>query len=113
MWHTLRVVLRLVAVVCLGVAIYLVVMKPTATVLGSSLLTKVDVGVQCSSEWSQWTGSDKPAALLLNGQPLTSVPEAQSSCANAGSTIKKVAGGLAGAAVLITAVSLLRRRAHL
>jgi hypothetical protein len=110
MWGWLRIVLRVVAVVLIAVGAYLIWMQPTATVVSNSLLTKVTVQVRCSSVLNQWTNNAKPAALLLNGQPLISVPEAQSSCASPATTIKRVSAGLGGAAVVLVVVSLLRRR---
>jgi hypothetical protein len=110
MLRLLRIPLRLAAVVAVGVAAYLVVLQPTATVASESLLSKVSIGVKCSSALDQWTNHAKPAALVLNGQPLASVPPAQSSCASASSTIKRIAGGLAVGGVLAFGVSLLRRR---
>ena len=110
MWAFVRVILRVVAVILLAVAVYLVVMQPSASVANENLLSKVDVGVRCSSVWSQWTNHAKPAALVLNGQPLTSVPQAQSSCASASTTIKRAAGGSVAASLVLTLVSLFRRR---
>ncbi len=70
----------------------------------------MNLSVKCSSALDQWTNHAKPAALVLNGQPLASVPAAQSSCASASSTIKHIAGGLALGGVLAFGVSLLRRK---
>jgi hypothetical protein len=110
MWVWLRILFRVLAAVLLAGAIYLVVMKPTATVASESLLTKLDVQVQCASVWSQWTHNAKPAQLALNGQALSAVPEAQSSCASASTTIKHVAEGGAVAAAFLGIVSLKRAR---
>jgi hypothetical protein len=109
-WAWLRVLLRVVAVIALAVAAYLVVMQPSASVVNEALLSKVDVGVRCSSVWSQWTHHAKPAALILNGQPLTSFPQAQSACTSASTTIKRAAGGSVAASLVLTVVSLFRRR---
>jgi hypothetical protein len=111
-WAWLRVLLRVVAVALLAVAVYLIVMQPSASVASENLLSKVDLGVRCSSVWSQWTNHAKPAALVLNGQPLTSVPQAQSSCASASTTIKRAAGGSVATSLVLTLVSFFRRRSE-
>jgi hypothetical protein len=85
-------------------------MRPTTSVASANLLTKINIQVQCSSVWSQWTNHAKPAALLLNGQTLTRVPEAQQVCASASTTIKRIAGGAGGAALVMAGLSLVRRR---
>jgi hypothetical protein len=108
----IRFTLRALAVVLLIGAVYLVVMQPKATVAQENLVTKVGLQVECSSVWSQWTHHAKPADLLLNGHPLLSVPEAQNACASASTTIKHVAEGGAGGAVVLFGLSLLRRRRH-
>jgi hypothetical protein len=105
----IRFVLRVVALIALGVAIYLVVFSPTATVLQSNLLTKVGIQVKCSSVLSQWTHHAQPASLLLDGRPLASVPEAQSSCTSASHKIEGVAIGLVVGAGVLTGLSLVRR----
>lgn len=106
----IRFVLRLAAVLMLAGAIYLVVLAPTATVAQTNLLSKVSIQVGCSSVWSQETHHAKPAALLLDGHPLLSVPEAQSSCASASATIKHIAEGLVAGVVVLGGLSLLKRR---
>jgi len=106
----IRFVLRLAAVLALAGAVYLVVLAPRATVAQSALLGKATtIQVGCSSVWSQETHHAKPAALLLDGHPLISVPEAQSSCASASTTIKHYAEGLVAGAVVLGGLSLLRR----
>jgi hypothetical protein len=106
----LRVLLRTGAVILLAGAVFLVVMKPQATVASDNLVTKVDIAVQCSSAWSQWTHHANPAALLLNGQSVASFPAAQNSCASASSTIKHLAIACGVAAVLMAGLSLVGRR---
>jgi hypothetical protein len=96
-----------------AVAVYLVVMRPTATVASANLLTKLNVQVQCASVWSQWTNQAKPPTLALNGQPLTNVAAAQNSCASASTTIKRIAEGGAGAGIVLAGLSFWpRRRRH-
>jgi hypothetical protein len=109
MWKTVRIILRLVAVLAIAGAAYLVVYAPKATVLGADLITKVNVGVQCSSVWDQWTNHAQPATLALNGTSITQLPAAQSSCQSASHKIKYIAGGLVVGAVVILVVTLLRR----
>jgi len=110
MLRLLRIPLRIAAVVAVGAAIYLVVLQPTATVASEHLLSKVNIGVRCSSVLDQWTNHAKPAALVLNGQPLASVPSAQSSCASASLKIKHIAEGLALGGFMAFAVSFIGRR---
>jgi hypothetical protein len=97
-------------VILLAGSVYLVFMKPQATAVSDNLVTKVDIAVQCSSVWSQWTDHAKPAALLLNGQAVTSFPAAQSSCASASATIRHLAIACAAVAVLMAGLSVLGRR---
>ena len=109
----IRTLLRLGAVILLAGSVYLVVMKPRATAVSDNLVTKVDIAVQCSSVWSQWTDHAKPAALLLNGQAVTSFPAAQTSCSSASSTIRHLAIACAGAAVVMAGLSFLGRRTRI
>jgi hypothetical protein len=106
----IRFVLRLAAVLALAGAVYLVVLAPRATVAQADLLSKVTLQVGCSSVWSQQTHHAKPAALLLDGKPLISVPEAQSACASASTKIKHYAEGLTAGAVVLGGLSFVRRR---
>jgi len=107
----IRFVFRLAAVVALAGAVYLVVLAPRATVAESALLGKAaTIQVGCSSVWSQETNHAKPAALLLDGHPLLTVPEAQGSCASASTKIKHYAEGLTAGAVVLGGISFVRRR---
>jgi hypothetical protein len=105
-----RVLLRLIAAVALAGAIYLTIYQPKATVVGANLITKVNVGVQCSSVWDQWTNHAKPATLALNGTAITQLPAAQSSCQSASHKIKYIGGGLVAGAVVIFVLSFARLR---
>jgi hypothetical protein len=106
----LRFLLRLVAVLLVAGAAYLVIFQPKATVASGSLIIKANVTVQCSSVWDQWTNHAQPATLALNGTSLARLPAAQSSCASASRTIKRVAGALVAGAVVALVVSFLFRR---
>ncbi|HEY3843399.1 MAG TPA: hypothetical protein VGL48_09125 [Acidimicrobiales bacterium] len=106
----LRLPLRFVALLLIGGAVVLVLWPPKANVASADLLTKVDVAVQCSSVWDQWTNHAQPAALTLNGSRLVSVPAAQSACQSASRKIKWAGGGAAGGAVVAVGLSFLLRR---
>ncbi len=106
----LRMLLRVVAIALLAVGVYLVVMRPTATVASTNLLTKVDIQVHCSSVWNQWTNHATPATLALNGQTLSTLPAAQSSCNSASTTIKHIAEGAGAGAIVLAGLSFVRRR---
>jgi hypothetical protein len=97
-------------VVLLAVTAFLVAFRPSATVAGVDLVTKVNLTVQCSSLWEQWTHHARPAALNLNGKPLTTVQAAQSACQSGSHKIKEIGAGLVVAAVAAVGASFLFRR---
>ncbi len=106
----LKVLLRLLAVVLVAGAVYLVVMRPKANVLSADLGSKVTLSVQCSSVLDQWRHHAQPAVLELNSVPVTNVDAAQQDCASASRTIKHVGAGMVGGAVVVTALSFVFRR---
>jgi hypothetical protein len=106
----LRLLLRLLAVLCLAAGAYLTIMQPKETVVGVHVITKVNVSVQCSSVWDQLTHRAKPASLTLNGNAISSLPAAQNACASASRTIKKVDAGIGAGAVVTMGLSFVRRR---
>ena len=106
----IRVLLRLVAVLFVAGAVYLVVMRPKANVLSADLGSKVTLSVQCSSVMDQWRHHAQPAVLELNSVPVTSVGAAQKDCASASQTIKHVGEAMVGGAVVATVVSFVFRR---
>jgi hypothetical protein len=108
----LRVVLRILAALLLAAAAYLVVLQPKDTLAGGDLITKVSIGVQCSSLSDQWLHHTKPAAVAVGGQPVTPLTAAQSSCTSASHRMKEVDAGLVAGAVVAVGISfvLWRRR---
>lgn len=110
---TLRVLLRLGAVVLLAGAVYLVTLAPKATVASDNLATQLNIAVQCTSDLSQWMHGSKPAALEVNNEALANVPAAQSSCSSATSELRNIAIGAAVAAVLLVGLSFVVRRPQL
>ncbi len=111
MLSSLRVVLRLLAVVLVGGAVYLVVLQPKANVASLDLGKTVTVSVQCSSVMDQWRHHAQPAALELDGIHLTNLEAADSDCASASRTIKRVGVALVvGAGVALVVSFVFRRR---
>ncbi|HEX3793407.1 MAG TPA: hypothetical protein VHV57_02780 [Acidimicrobiales bacterium] len=108
----LRFLLRFLALACLAVAVFLVLMQPKETVAGVNVIAKVNVSVQCSSVWDQVTHKAKPASLTLNGNAISSLPAAQNACDSASRKIKKISAGLAAGAVVLTGLSFVRRRSR-
>jgi hypothetical protein len=109
----LRVMLRIVGVVALAAAVYLIVLQPKATVAGAQLVKSVNVSVQCSSLWDQWTHHAKPASLNLDGQPLLPLQAAQGACTSASTKIRHAVEGLAiGGVVAFGASVVLTRGRH-
>ncbi|HVA08626.1 MAG TPA: hypothetical protein VNG12_17975, partial [Acidimicrobiales bacterium] len=68
--HLIRILLRITTIVMVAVAAYLVVWQPKATVASVNLTTPINVSVQCSSLWNQWTHHAQPASLNLNNTRL-------------------------------------------
>ncbi|HEY1828544.1 MAG TPA: hypothetical protein VGF87_11010 [Acidimicrobiales bacterium] len=110
---TLRILLRLGAIVLLAGAVYLVLLAPKATVASDNLAVNLNVAVQCSSELSQWTHGAKPASLEVNNQAVANLPAAQNACASATKDLGHIAIGAAVAALLLTVLSFLVRRPFL
>jgi hypothetical protein len=111
MLSSLRVLLRLLAVILVAGAVYLVVLQPKANVASLDLGKSLTVSVQCSSVMDQWRHHAQPAALELNGLHLTNLDAANSDCASASRTIKHVCEALVGGAgVAIGASFFFRRR---
>jgi hypothetical protein len=108
--HLIRILLRIVAVAALAVAAYLVVWQPKATVASVSLGTPINVSVQCSSLYNQWTHHAQPASLNLNSTRLVPLPAAQKACDSGSSKIKKIDAGLVIGAAVAMAVSIVFRR---
>jgi hypothetical protein len=111
MWSWLRIVLRIVAVILIAGAAYLVVYQPGATVVGENLIAKANVNVKCSSAWDQWTHRAQPASLALNGTSLAQLPVAQSACNSASHKIKYFGAAMIVGAVGALVVSFVPRRA--
>src|SRR5580698_1354055 len=110
MLSSLRVVLRLLAVVLVAGAAYLIVLQPKANVASLDLGKSLTISVQCSSVMDQWRHHAQPAALELNGVHLTNIDAANNDCASASRTIKHVGEGLVGGAGAAIAVSFFFRR---
>jgi len=106
----LSFLLRMIAVLLLAGAVYLVILRPTETVAGVNLVTKVNLSVQCSSLWDQWNHHARPASLDVNGSPLVPLQAAESACQGGSNKIKHVDEGLVAAAVVALGASFVFRR---
>jgi hypothetical protein len=105
-----RMLLRLVAVLLVAGAAYLIVLQPKANVLSTGLDSKLTLSVQCSSVMNQWRHDAKPAALDLGSVPLATVGAAQKDCASASHTIKEVGVAMVGGAVVALVLSFIFKR---